>query len=112
MYRVDIKPLSVNNVFKGRRFRTKEYDIYEMQVRNKLQKILIPEGYLSIKYKVGFSSNGSDLDNCIKPFQDIISKHYGFNDNRIYHFEVFKEIVKKGNEYISFEILPYKNLLQ
>ena len=29
MYRVNLKPLSVNQVFKGKRFRTKEYDIYE-----------------------------------------------------------------------------------
>ena len=112
MNKIDIKPLSVNKAYKGRRFRTEEYNIYIIQVRNKLQKILIPEGKLSIRYKVGYSSESSDTDNCIKPFQDIISKYYGFNDKLIYHFDVEKEIVKKGNEYISFEILPYKNALQ
>lgn len=99
-----IKPLSVNQIFKGKRFRTKEYDIYELQVISLLSKINIPNGNLSIIYNVGLSSKNGDIDNCIKPFQDIISKYYGFNDNRIYHLEVFKSIVKKGSEFISFEL--------
>ena len=102
--RIDIKPLSVNKVFQGRRFRTKEYDVYELQIKKLLSKIDIPTGKLSITYTVGYSNSASDIDNCIKPFQDILSKFYGFNDNKIYHIEIFKEIVKKGKEFIEFDI--------
>lgn len=102
--RINIKPLSVNEVFQGRRFRTKKYDLYEIQVRKLLPKLIIPNGELSIVYYVGYSNKASDIDNCIKPFQDILSKHYGFNDNKIYHIEIFKIIVKKGFEFIEFEI--------
>lgn len=96
--------MSVNSVFQGRRFRTKAYDVYEMQVRKLLPKLIVPSGELSITYRVGYSNKASDIDNCIKPFQDILAKHYGFNDNKIYHIEIFKEIVKKGCEFIDFEI--------
>ena len=102
--RINIKPLSVNKVFQGRRFRTKEYDIYEMQVKRLLPKIELPKGNLSIKYVVGYSNKASDIDNCIKPFQDILSKFYGFNDNLIYHVEIDKVIVSKGSEFIEFDI--------
>ncbi len=105
--RVNIKPLSVNKVFQGRRFRTKAYDVYETQVRQLLPNIDIPKSNLSIKYVVGYSNKASDIDNCIKPFQDILSKHYGFNDNTIYHIEIDKVIVKKGNEFIEFEIYEH-----
>ena len=33
---------------------------------------------------------------------DILSKKYGFNDNRIYQLFLTKQIVKKGNEFIEF----------
>ena len=36
--RINIKPLSVNKVFQGRRFRTKEYDVYELQIKKMLSK--------------------------------------------------------------------------
>lgn len=103
--KIQIKPLSVNEVFQGRRFRNKKYDLYELKVRQLLPKIIVPTDKLSIKYVVGYSNKASDIDNCIKPFQDILSKHYGFNDNKIYHIEIFKEIVPKGAEFIDFEII-------
>lgn len=104
---INIKPLSVNKVFKGKRIRTKEYDWYEFQVRKLLPNITIPNGKLDIYYKIGFSTRASDIDNCIKPFQDILSKKYKFNDNLIYRLEVDKVIVPKGKEFIEFEIKPY-----
>ena len=71
----------------------------------------IPEGELSITYTVGYSSAASDIDNFVKPFQDILSKHYGFNDNKIYHVAIHKEIVKKGLEFIDFSIVEYSSKL-
>lgn len=104
---IKIKPLSVNKLFQGRRYRTKEYDRYQKDVFTQLKPIKIPDGELTLKITVGFSNKLADLDNSIKAFQDILQKFYGFNDCHIYRIEATKTIVKKGNEFIDFEILKY-----
>ena len=68
------------------------------------RNLVIPEGDLSLTCWFGFSSRGSDWDNPIKPFQDILQKKYKFNDSRIYEGHVYKKIVKKGEEYIRFKL--------
>ena len=102
--RIDIKPLSVNDAWKGRRFKTDEYKAYERSVLLLLRPLKIPDGLLEIHLEWGFSSNGSDYDNPIKPFQDCLQKKYGFNDSRIYESHIKKVDVKKGAEYILFDI--------
>ena len=108
MYRIKIKPLSVNDAWKGRRFRTDKYKAYQIEMLYTLPKLDIPKGIkLELNIHVGFSSKGSDLDNVCKPFQDILSKKYGFNDNQIYKLTMTKGIVPKKDEFISFEICEY-----
>jgi hypothetical protein len=100
-----IKPLSVNDAWKGKRFKTDEYNAFALHFNLLLpNKMEIPDGFLQIYIKWGFSSLGSDWDNPIKPMQDIISKKYGFNDNKIKRAVVDVEMVKKGREFIEFEI--------
>ncbi len=106
--RIDIKPLSVNEVWRGRRFKTPKYKQYESDVLSLLTKIEVPDGKITLRLIAGFSSKGSDIDNMVKPFVDILQKKYGFNDSRIYHMELNKKIVKKGDEYIEFEIKAYE----
>lgn len=105
--KIDIKPLSVNQVWQGRRFKTKTYKDYEKTVLNLLPKLKLPEGKLKLVIRFGFSSVASDWDNPIKPFQDILQKKYDFNDSRIYKAEIEKVIVKKGQEFIEFYIDEY-----
>lgn len=107
MVKVDIKPLSVNQAWQGKRFKTKAYKQYERDCLLLLPNIKIPEGYLEVNYTFGFSSNLSDWDNPIKPIQDILQKKYGFDDNRIKKATVMIEGVAKGGEFIAFEFLPY-----
>jgi len=102
--RVDIKPLSVNEAWKGRRFKTDAYKKYEKDVLKQLKPMNIPDGELEIVIQVGFSNKGSDIDNIAKPFIDILQKKYGFNDSRAYALVLLKRIVPKGQEYISFSI--------
>lgn len=103
--RINIKPLSVNEAYNGRRTRSEKYNSYKMAVSLMLPKLDIPEGIkLDLSIHVGFSSKGSDLDNVCKPFQDILSKVYGFNDNAIYKLTMTKEIVNKGDEFIEFDL--------
>lgn len=103
---VDIKPLSVNQAWQGRRYKTKDYKLYEEQVLLLLpKKLTIPEGRLKITICFGMSNSNSDIDNPTKLFVDILQKKYGFNDNRIYEMNLVKEIVKKGCDFIGFEVL-------
>lgn len=108
--RIDIKPLSSNETWRGRRFKTPKYKQYEKSVMTLLPKIDVPQGLLELHLTFGMSSKGSDWDNPIKPFQDILQKKYDFNDNRVYKAVILKEIVKKGEEFIDFEIKEYYKL--
>ena len=99
-----IKPLSVNDAWKGRRFKTDEYKAYESALRILFKPGKVPEGELKIFMEFGFSSRGSDGDNPIKPLIDCLEKYYGFNDNRIYEYLIRKCKVKKGTEYVFFRL--------
>ena len=104
-YAIKIKPLSVNKAWQGKRFKTNEYKQYEKEVSLLLPSHLkIPEGRLRLNLEWGFSSKASDFDNPVKPFTDILQKKYGFNDSRIYESHIKKVDVKKGAEYILFDI--------
>lgn len=102
--RIDIKPLSVNQCWRGRRFKTDKYKAYEIEVAYKLKHLKLPKAPYFISYVFGFSNSLSDLDNPIKPFQDILQKYYGFDDRDIHKMTVEKVKVKKGKEFIEFEI--------
>lgn len=56
MPKVYIKPLSVNEAWQGRRFKTKEYKAYEQEVLLKLKPLEVPEGKLKLVLTFGFSS--------------------------------------------------------
>ena len=102
--RIDIKPMSVNEAWQGRRFKTPKYKSYERDVLKLLRPMNIPEGDLVIDLEWGVSNMTSDWDNPIKPFQDILQKKYGFDDKHIVEARVKKVKVKKGSEYIEFQI--------
>ncbi len=102
--KVNIKPLSVNRTWQGKRYRTPEYKQYIHDVMYQLETVDIPRGPLELHIQVGLSNKQADLDNTAKPFIDILQKKYGFNDSRIYSLVMLKRIVPKGSEYISFFI--------
>ena len=107
--RVNIKPLSVNEAWQGRRFKTDKYKSFENELLCLLKKMEIPKGKLILVAKFGLSSLNADWDNPIKPFQDVIQKKYGFNDRQIYKGIIEKVDVKKGDEFIDFELKQYNN---
>lgn len=104
--RIDIKPLSVNECWKGRRFKTDKYKAYAFELKSKLKPFKLPKSKLSISITVGFKNSLSDVDNVLKPFLDILQDKYKFNDRDIYELSIRKEVVKKP--YIEFEIKEYK----
>ena len=111
--RLPVKPLSANEayaIFKGRKIRTRKYKEYETKVIvyliQKGIKLELPKtGPLYLYLKIGVSSR-FDLDNCAKPFIDIAQKYFKFNDNRITYLQLEKEIAKRGEEFIEFQLTP------
>lgn len=104
---ISIKPLSVNEVWAGRRFKTPAYTKYEKMVLVMLPTGKLPPPPYQINFVFALSNVMNDIDNSIKPFTDILQKKYNFNDRHIMRMEIEKTMVKKGDEYIFFEILPY-----
>lgn len=107
MQKINIKPISVNEAYRGRRFATPLLKRYKKDLNYLLPKIKIPKGKLVVHYVFGLSSKRADGDNLIKAFQDCLADIYGFNDNQIYRWEVEKRDVKKGEEFIEFSISEF-----
>lgn len=103
--KLDVKPLSVNQCWQGRRYKTKAYKQYE-----KALLMLLPENDLShlesikIDIEFGFSNKTSDIDNPLKPILDIMQKKYGFNDRDVYELNVKKSLTNKKEEFIKINI--------
>jgi Holliday junction resolvase RusA-like endonuclease len=104
--KLQIKPMSINAAFKGRKFRTEEYNIFIIKCLRLLpDKIEIPDKTnIKLALEFGFSSKASDIDNCVKTFIDCLVKKYKVDDRFIYELHTFKTIVKKGEEFIRFKI--------
>lgn len=107
--KINIKPLSVNQGYQGRRFKTNAHKIWERSVLFLLPKtFIVPDYPLEIHLRFGFSSNSSDYDNAVKFFQDALSKKYGFNDKHIHRAVIEKTIVKPGSEFIEWDLKTLK----
>lgn len=69
-----------------------------------LKPLEVKGGKLSLFLRFGLSSKNSDIDNPVKLFVDILQKNHQFNDRHIYKLTVEKVDVKKGEEFIEYEI--------
>lgn len=106
---IKIKPLSVNEAWQGRRFKTPFYKAYEEELLLRLPNAYkVPdEGPLEAYYEFGINTV-ADWDNPIKPLQDVLQKKYNFDDRRILKATVLKKVVKKGEGYFKFSISSFK----
>lgn len=102
---VNMKPMSVNGAWQGRRFKSDEYKAYTDSCMSILPNIELPLPPYRINFTFGVSNPASDWDNPVKPIQDILQSRYKFNDKDIYEAFVKKVIVPKRMEYFEFEIL-------
>jgi len=100
---INIRPLSVNRAWQGKRFKTKAYKQYERDVLFLLKAGTSPPPPYKIDIEFGFTSVLSDIDNPVKCFMDILQKKYGINDRDVYEINLRKRIVYK-NGYIKFSI--------
>lgn len=104
--RVEVKPLSVNAVWQGRRFKTKAYKQYEQDCGWFLKAPMI-KGEVEVYYKFYIKNYAmSDVDNFIKPLQDILVKNGLIEDDRKI-VKVTAEKIKSVEEYTEIEIMTY-----
>ena len=82
-FKLNEKPLSVNEAWQGKRFKTEAYKHYERTISFMLPKAEInPNQMLRIEFFFGFSNKASDLDNPVKLLIDIRNKcHYNTQHN-------------------------------
>lgn len=104
LIRLDVKPLSVNEAWKGKRYKTDKYKCYEEMILWLLPAgVLIPKR-IGINFAFGFSNVKSDLDNPVKLILDIMQKRYGFNDSEVWELNVKKQKVEVGKEFIEIVV--------
>lgn len=110
-FKINEKPLSVNQAWQGKRFKTPAYKDYEKEVLLMMPKAKVDtEEMLRVEFFFGFSNKASDLDNPVKLLMDIAQKKYGFNDKNVFEMNIRKCIVKKGEEFIQmgiYKMLPF-----
>ena len=104
MTEILIKPLSVNQCWQGKRFKTPTYKNYEKSILLMLPQITLLPPPFRIDMEFGFSSPLADIDNPLKPFLDCLQKKYLINDKDIFELNVKKQLVKKGSEFIKYNI--------
>ena len=113
---LNLKSLSVNKAWQGRRYRTDAYKLFQSAVHMLLLVIKPkkPEGdEYFVHYEFGLPSS-ADIDNPIKTFQDCLFRFWNMlkRDSKIMFMIVVKVKVKKGDEYIGFHVDDRSNLIE
>ena len=97
---IKVKPLSVNRVWQGRRFKTPLYKQYEKDCSWFLKGKKI-DGDVEIHFKFYIKhEKTSDLDNFIKPLLDLIVKAGLIDDDRFVK-KIIAQKFKSDEEYIK-----------
>ena len=113
MHSIQIKPISVNEAYKGRRFKTPAHKLFNDKVDILLKKMRLPKikprEPLYIIYRF-YTSAAQDYDNNIKCFQDRLMQRLKTDDRYIYGAFIEKIVTKRGEEKIEFEIFKKKTL--
>lgn len=104
---LQVKPLSVNKCWQGRRFKSQDYQAYEKELWYRLPNKKILGKEFEIHYTFYLKNYGlSDIDNLIKPLQDVIVKKGIIADDRKIVFMSAKKVKAKSDK-IVIEIISY-----
>ena len=106
---IKIKPLSINEAWQGKRFKTNKYNTYETKLLLLLPQFKLPKAPYELNIIFGLSSKLADIDNPVKCLIDVLQKKYNFNDKLIFKLLIIKQLTKKGDEFIKFNILNYSS---
>ena len=108
--RIDIKPMSVNRCWQGRRFRTPEFRQWQRDVQTLLTQYngarFGKEGIeVSIIFYERYPIRG-DIDNKVKPILDCLVEAGIIGDDR-YIFKLIIEKEKADQDFFTFNIKKY-----
>ncbi len=111
-----VKPLSANRMWNRRgtkTFKSADYKQFQEDIRDTILADdwtwPFEDKQVSFNIVAGLSNRGADIDNVLKPLLDTYQGMFdGFNDNKVYHIELLKTIVKKGDEFLEVEIEEFK----
>ena len=108
-FTIDIKPLSVNEAWQGRRKKSQKYHDFEREIEWLLPRNIKPlEGKIEIRYWWHMKNHKmADWDNPIKALQDVL-KLYGIILDDRFIYKGTGEKVPSDRDYVEVEILPYE----
>lgn len=109
IFTIDLKPLSVNDAWQGRRFKSKDYVKYERDLLFILPKNLpVIEGRVEIRFKFHMKNHkAADWDNPIKPLQDVLVTAGILKNDQSVYLGMGQKIPAK-RDYFEVMILPYR----
>lgn len=104
MHRINFKPISLNEAYSGKRYKTEYCKAFVKAVTLMVKPQKMPEPPYKISFIFGVSNMGADWDNPVKLSQDCIAKKLMFNDRLIHKGEAEKVLVPKGQEFIMWKL--------
>ena len=114
---IPYKPFSVNEAWQGRRYRTPLYKKFALDVFRLIRRIRpqkpAADTPVFAHYVWGFSNSQSDVDNPVKPFQDVLFDTWKMKakDHQVQFMIIEKAKAKKGQEFIGFHVDAKANLI-
>lgn len=108
IFTVDLKPLSVNEAWKGRSFKTNTYKDFENDLLWLLPKNIKPiEGRVEVRFRFHMKNHKlADWDNPIKPLQDVLVKSGIISDDRNIYVGMAQKVVGE-RDYFEVMVIPY-----
>lgn len=93
--------------YRNKAIKQRQYIDYQNELRDEIRGVEWPFGDDQVEFYIvaGFSNRAADLDNVIKPLFDTYQGIFEeFNDNKVYHAELHKTIVRKGREFLFVRV--------
>ena len=94
------KPISVNAMYRGRRFLTKEgkatKEAMAWEIKSQIRSLKPYEGDIAMNVVFYVPNLRSDLDNLLKAFLDSLTGLLYKDDSQITELHIFKELDKKN----------------
>ncbi len=106
---IELKPISINEAFQGKRFKTKKCKDFENDFMLLAPKRKMIKGRVEVKYKFYMKNHSrADYDNVIKVVQDLIVEcGYIEDDRKIYKATIYK--IPSDKDYMDIKIKILKN---
>ena len=107
MFEINLQPLSQNQAWAGKRYKTANYKEYEKNLINHFRLLDLPRIEPGEKFCVYYEwsiTNRVDNSNCVKLFEDILCKYLQVNDRDVLAFYSRKNVVKKADSSIKFAL--------